>query len=180
MAEEPVGLEQGSEPASPSSVAPRQLQCQGDEAQALVPADERARMRPSLQQAQELRAQQKQNPQRPPEQPDEDALLLQRLQAALEQEQRLEPHRLENFPEARSFSVEHSSHDSNPSACFYEPEDCDPQLPASRSPTSEADSENCRADRPLRVPVIQLQTMRQSPQASSRQQNQNIFEPHAG
>jgi hypothetical protein len=87
---------------------------------------------------------------------------------------------MENSPEARTFSVEHSSHDSIPSASFHEPEDCDSQLPASRFPTSEADSENCRADRPLRVPVIQLQAMRQSPQPSSRQQNQYILEPHAG
>ena len=56
-AEETVGLEQGSEPASLSSVASRQLQRQEFEAQAFIPADEEARMRVSLQQAQELRAQ---------------------------------------------------------------------------------------------------------------------------
>jgi len=57
MAEETVGLEQGSEPASLSSVESRQLQRQEFEAQAFIPADEEARMRVSLQQAQELRAQ---------------------------------------------------------------------------------------------------------------------------
>jgi len=57
-------------------------------------------------------------------------------------------------PEARPFSVEHSSHDTIPSASFHEPGELDPLLPDPHSPASDADSENGRANRPPRIPRI--------------------------